>query len=62
MPYTVTDIVDGGVPNIEALSGRFSFRIQKNARDFAALTMTYAKREDAERGREAALKMIKNAV
>jgi hypothetical protein len=62
MPYKVTEIVDDDEILSPSIQGRFSFCIHKNGGDFAPYTMTYTKREDAVLGREAALRMIKNAV
>jgi hypothetical protein len=62
MPYIVTEIIDGGGVVPASISGRFSFSIHKNGMDLHPFTITYAKREDAVEGRDAALKMIKNAV
>lgn len=62
MPYLVTEIVDDGGVLPPSIRGRFGFCIHKNGGDFAPYTMTYAKREDAVLGREAATRMIENAV
>ena len=62
MPYIVTEIVDDGGVLPPSVRGRFSFCIHKNGGDFAPYTMTYTKREDAVLAREAALRMIENAV
>jgi hypothetical protein len=58
MPYKVSDIEDR-IPQTTAGNGRFSFSIL--ARGRLVCTMSYAKREDAEQGKEHALKMIENA-